>query len=161
MEEATWLSLIMVVPKKTASLRFVWIFANWMLPQRRTHTFHQRGPQHGCRSWDVFFLGWLLRLPLDYESSKGSIQNNNHYRLGGFHLGCHAIQFEECPTHLPNSSKYGLQGILRHFHETISRQFQCFQWLTYPFAKVAPLFQQVLQIWYHLESWQMHVFGVF
>jgi hypothetical protein len=66
-------------------------------------------------------------LPLDYDSSKGVVQNNIHYQLGGFCLGCHAIQFEERPTHLPNSSKYDLQGILRYFHEIISGQLQCLQ----------------------------------
>jgi hypothetical protein len=44
---------------------------------------------------------------------------------GAFHLGCHAIQFEECPTHLPKISKYGLQGILGHFHEVFFRRLQC------------------------------------
>jgi hypothetical protein len=40
---------------------------------------------------------------------------------GAFHLGGHAILFEECPTHLPKSSKYGLQGILGCFHEVVFR----------------------------------------
>jgi hypothetical protein len=38
---------------------------------------------------------------------------------GAFHLSRHAIHFEECPTQLPKSNKYGLQKILRCYHEVI------------------------------------------
>ncbi len=162
-EEATWLSLFVVVPKKwqASNLRGFLLTKCCHKEGPIPLTFHQKGPQHCCNSWDLFFLGWFFMLPLDYDSSKGVVQNNIHYQLGGFCLGCHAIQFEERPTHLPNSSKYDLQGILRYFHEIISGQLQCLQWSKYPFAKVTPLFWRVLQIQYQLKSQQMYVSGVF
>jgi hypothetical protein len=39
-EEASWLSPIVVVPKKIASSRFVWIFENSMPPPRRIHILY-------------------------------------------------------------------------------------------------------------------------
>ncbi len=41
----------------------------------------------------MFFLGWLLKLPLDYVTSWRLVQNNIHYRLGGFwsRSSCHSV----------------------------------------------------------------------
>jgi len=95
-EEATWLSPIVVVLKKNGK---PWICVDIC----KLNVATKKDPYPLPFTKEVFdmvashdiilFLGWLFRLPSDYDSFRGSIQNCIHYRLGAFssRSSCYSI----------------------------------------------------------------------
>jgi hypothetical protein len=123
-EEATWLSPIVVVLKKNGK---PWICVDFCklnvttkkdpYPLPFTKEVLDMVVSHELYSFLDGFSGYhQIMIALEDQYKIAFITD-----WGAFHLGHHAIQFEECPTHLAKKSKYGLQGILGRFHEVVFR----------------------------------------
>ncbi len=84
MKEATWFFPIVVVPKnKMGRFKFVWIFENWMLPQKKIPIFYYCNPNLGfvskARACKSASQEWIPRLIFHTPGSVGECEGMNPY----------------------------------------------------------------------------------
>ncbi len=128
MEEATWLWLIMVVPKKNGKLQICMDF-------RKLNVATKKDPYPLPFTKKVldmvanmkFILSWIFQLPSNPHCSPGSVQDYIHYGMRSFCVGCDAFWFEEHTTYLAIGG-YSFLRLPWHFYETLFGWFQYIEW---------------------------------
>jgi hypothetical protein len=76
MEETSWLSLIVVVLKKSKKLCICVKFWKLNVTTNKKHvpsTNYEGGFGHGSKIWNVFFIWWISQLPSYHDSSWGQV----------------------------------------------------------------------------------------
>ncbi len=154
----------MVIPKKIASFNLCGFSQTECCQKERPIplTFHLKGPWHGCKSWDVFFLRWLFKLPLDYDNSlKEQYKTTFITNQGAFVWVIMPFGLKNAPPSYQRIVSMAFKEYLGIFMKLFMDNFNVFNDRNTHLQKLHLLFWQVSQIWYQLKSWQMHVSGVF
>jgi len=125
LEEATWLSLIVVLPKKNGKFEICVDFIKLNAVTKKDpyipFTFHRWSSEYSCKAWCLFLFKWILWISLDIYNTRGHIQYNLCNKLGSFYLCSNAFWSKELTSYLSEGSQQSLQRLYRQIHENISR----------------------------------------
>jgi hypothetical protein len=104
-EEATWLSPIVIVPKKNGKLK---IYINF----QKVNVATKKDPYplpftnemlNTIAKYESFFFRWIFRISSNLYSSKKQIQDCIYYRLGGFYMERDIVWSQEWTSNILKS----------------------------------------------------------
>jgi hypothetical protein len=125
-EEATWLSPIIVTPKKNNKLKICINFRKLKCNHKKRSipiTFHRWSVEHNSRVWSIFFLKWIFRISSNFYNFRGYIQKCICYKLGGFYMEGDAIWNEKWTSNISENCYQSIQIFFWQFYKDISRWF--------------------------------------
>jgi len=155
MEEATWLSPIVVVPKKNRKL---WICVDFQNLNIATTEFFYHLPfteevlDMATRHEVYLFLDGFLDYHQIMIALEGSKLPSSH--IGEHLFDSHAFWIEECSTNLPVSNEYDILWIPWGVREIVYRWVQCIQWLENASCQTSVVFWQCGEFYISLNPYK-------
>jgi len=109
-EETTYISSIIVLPKKNEKLKNYVDFKKLNATTKKPipFTLYWWCIEYNWRPWYLLVFRWIFWVSQNIYNTKGQIQNNFCDRLGSIHIGSYAFWNKKWTTNLPTSLSNGL-----------------------------------------------------